>query len=100
MPNPVLFDTTLRDGAQMQGLALTADDKLRIAQKLDELGMQYIEGGWPGANPKDVEFFRRAPDALRLKHAKLVAFAMTRRAGTTAGKDPNLRTLVEARTPV
>jgi 2-isopropylmalate synthase len=96
----VLFDTTLRDGAQMEGLTLTADDKLRIAQKLDSLGLQYIEGGWPGSNPKDEEFFRRAPNELRLKHAKLVAFSSTRRAGTTPGKDPNVRMLVAAQTPV
>jgi 2-isopropylmalate synthase len=95
-----LFDTTLRDGAQMEGLTLTADDKLRIAQKLDELGLHYIEGGWPGANPKDEEFFARAPSELRLKHAKLVAFSSTRRAGTTPGRDPNVRALVAAATPV
>ncbi|HYZ93085.1 MAG TPA: citramalate synthase [Actinomycetota bacterium] len=96
----VLFDTTLRDGAQMEGLALTVDDKLRIAQKIDELGVQYIEGGWPGSNPKDEEFYARAPNELRLKHAKLVTFSSTRRAGTTAGKDPNLRITVGASTPV
>ncbi len=96
----VLFDTTLRDGAQMEGLTLTVDDKLRIAQKIDELGVQYIEGGWPGSNPKDEEFFARAPNELRLKHAKLVTFSSTRRAGTTPGKDPNLRITVGAATPV
>ncbi len=94
-----LFDTTLRDGAQMEGLTLTVDDKLRIAQKIDELGVQYIEGGWPGSNPKDEEFFARAPNELRLKHAKLVTFSSTRRAGITAGKDPNLRITVGANTP-
>ena len=96
----VLFDTTLRDGAQMEGLTLTVDDKLRIAQKIDELGVQYIEGGWPGSNPKDEEFFKRATSELRLKHAKLVTFSSTRRAGTTAGKDPNLRVTVGSGTPV
>jgi 2-isopropylmalate synthase len=95
----VLFDTTLRDGAQMEGLTLTVDDKLRIAQKIDELGVQYIEGGWPGSNPKDEEFFARAPKELRLKHAKLVTFSSTRRAGTTPGKDPNLRITIGASTP-
>jgi 2-isopropylmalate synthase len=84
----------------MEGLALTADDKLRIAQKVDELGVSYIEGGYPGSNPKDAEFFRRAPDALRLKHAKLVVFGSTRKAGTTPGRDETLRTLVQARVPV
>jgi 2-isopropylmalate synthase len=60
MSSLALFDTTLRDGAQMEGMTLSADDKLHIAQKIDELGFQYIEGGWPGSNPKDAEFFRRA----------------------------------------
>ena len=96
----VLFDTTLRDGAQMEGLTLTVDDKLRIAQKIDELGVQYIEGGWPGSNPKDEEFFARSHSELRLKHAKLVTFSSTRRAGTTPGKDANLRITVGANTPV
>ena len=96
----VLFDTTLRDGAQMEGLTLTVDDKLRIASKIDELGVQYIEGGWPGSNPKDEEFFARAPNELILKNAKLVTFSSTRRAGTTPGKDPNLRITVGAATPV
>ena len=84
----------------MEGLTLTVDDKLRIAQKIDELGVQYIEGGWPGSNPKDEEFFARAVSELRLKHAKLVTFSSTRRAGTTAGKDPNIRITVGANTPV
>jgi 2-isopropylmalate synthase len=95
-----LFDTTLRDGSQMEGLSLTVDDKLRIAAKIDELGIHYIEGGWPGSNPKDEEFFRRAPDELRLKNSRLVAFSSTRRANTTPGKDANLRTLVASGTPV
>ncbi len=97
--NLVLFDTTLRDGAQMEGLTLTVDDKLRIAQKIDELGVQYIEGGWPGSNPKDAEFFARAASELRLKNAKMVTFASTRRAGTTPGKDANLRITIGANTP-
>jgi 2-isopropylmalate synthase len=97
--NLVLFDTTLRDGAQMEGLTLSADDKLRIAQKIDELGVQYIEV-FAGSNPKDDEFFHRAPGELRLKHAKLVAFSSTRRAGTTAGKDPGVRSLVTTGVPV
>ena len=84
----------------MEGLTLTVDDKLRIAQKIDELGVQYIEGGWPGLNPKDAEFFARAHNELRLKHAKLVTFSSTRRAGTTPGKDANLRITVGAKTPV
>jgi 2-isopropylmalate synthase len=91
-----LYDTTLRDGAQMEGISLSVEDKLRIARKIDELGVHYIEGGWPGANPKDVEFFQRAPD-LHLR-ARLVAFGSTRRAGGEAGSDPTLSALVAAGT--
>lgn len=91
-----LYDTTLRDGAQMEGISLSVEDKLRIARKIDELGLHFIEGGWPGANPKDVEFFQRAPD-LHLR-AKLVAFGSTRRAGGEAESDPTLNALVEAGT--
>src|SRR5271157_1690013 len=69
-----IFDTTLRDGSQQEGLSLTVDDKLRVAEQLDHLGVAYIEGGWPGANPKDVEFFARARGELRLGSATLVAF--------------------------
>ncbi len=94
-----LYDTTLRDGTQMEGISLSADDKLKIARKLDELGVHYIEGGWPGSNPKDVEFFARAPE-LHLRNAKLAAFGSTRRAGGKAETDLNLKALVEARTPV
>ena len=75
-----LYDTTLRDGAQMEGLSLSVEDKLKIARKLDELGVHYIEGGWPGSNPKDAEFFVRA-QSLNLQHARLAAFGSTRRAG-------------------
>jgi 2-isopropylmalate synthase len=94
-----LYDTTLRDGTQMEGISLSAEDKLKIARKLDELGVHYIEGGWPGSNPKDAEFFVRAR-ALKLSHAKLAAFGSTRRAGGKADKDPNIRALIDARTPV
>src|SRR5208282_2963388 len=76
-----IFDTTLRDGSQQEGLSLTVDDKLRVAEQLDHLGVAYIEGGWPGANPKDAEFFARAPPELRLSTATLVAFGSTRRPG-------------------
>ena len=68
-----VYDTTLRDGAQQEGLSLSVEDKLAIAGHLDALGVGYIEGGWPGANPKDTEFFRRAGDELRLRHATLDA---------------------------
>jgi 2-isopropylmalate synthase len=93
-----LYDTTLRDGTQMEGISLSVEDKLKIARKLDEIGVHYIEGGWPGSNPKDAEFFSRAGE-LRLRHAKLAAFGSTRRAGGIADSDPNLKALVEARTP-
>ncbi len=94
-----LYDTTLRDGAQMEGMSLSVEDKLKIARKLDELGVHYIEGGWPGSNPKDAEFFVRA-QSLNLQHARLVAFGSTRRAGGDAASDANLRALLDARTPV
>ena len=94
-----LYDTTLRDGAQMEGLSLSVEDKLKIARKLDELGVHYIEGGWPGSNPKDAEFFVRA-QSLNLQNARLAAFGSTRRAGGDAATDPNLRALLDARTPV
>jgi len=94
-----LYDTTLRDGAQMEGLSLSVEDKLKIARKLDELGVHYIEGGWPGSNPKDAEFFVRAR-SLNLQHARLAAFGSTRRAGGDSATDANLRALLDARTPV
>ncbi|MEJ7796012.1 MAG: citramalate synthase [Nocardioides sp.] len=83
-----VYDTTLRDGAQQEGLNLSVADKLNIARHLDGLGVGYIEGGWPGANPKDTEFFRRAVDELDLRYAKLAAFGATRRAGGNAADDP------------
>ncbi|MDN4160547.1 citramalate synthase [Nocardioides abyssi] len=88
-----VYDTTLRDGAQQEGLNLSVADKLSIAAQLDELGVGYIEGGWPGANPKDTEFFRRAAHELDLKHARLAAFGATRRAGTRAADDPMVAAL-------
>ncbi|MGH9072995.1 MAG: citramalate synthase, partial [Acidimicrobiales bacterium] len=93
-----IYDTTLRDGSQQEGLSLTVDDKLRVAEQLDHLGVAYIEGGWPGANPKDEEFFRRARGELVLSTATLVAFGSTRRPGGQAGTDPTLRHLVRAGT--
>ncbi len=96
-----VFDTTLRDGAQQEGLRLSVADKLRIAALLDDLGVDYIEGGWPGANPNDTAFFAAAADGeLSLDHAELVAFGFTRRVGTTAAQDPMVQALVDARTPV
>ena len=95
-----IYDTTLRDGSQQEGISLTVDDKLRVAEQLDHLGVSYIEGGWPGANPKDEEFFTRAGKELRLKTATLVAFGSTRRPGGKAVTDETLRHLVEAGTEV
>src|SRR4051812_28346437 len=98
MPRAVeIFDTTLRDGSQREGVSLTVDDKLRIAEQLDHLGVHYIEGGWPGANPKDIEFFRRAvAGELRLTTSTLVAFGSTRRVKGKVDSDDTLRNLVEA----
>jgi 2-isopropylmalate synthase len=93
-----IYDTTLRDGSQQEGLSLTVDDKLRVAAQLDELGVAYIEGGWPGANPKDDEFFQRAPSELKLSTSTLVAFGATRRPGHTADTDETLRHVVKANT--
>jgi 2-isopropylmalate synthase len=95
-----VYDTSLRDGAQQQGLNLTVADKLVIARLLDGLGVGYIEGGWPGAIPKDTEFFRRARSELKLRHATLTAFGATRRADAVAADDPQVAALRDAETPV
>jgi 2-isopropylmalate synthase len=95
-----IFDTTLRDGSQQEGLSLSVDDKLRVAEQLDRLGVAYIEGGWPGANPKDDEFFVRAPRELSLSTSTLVAFGSTRRAGAKAASDETLARMLAAETPV
>src|SRR3954467_10774068 len=83
-----VYDTTLRDGAQQEGLNLSVADKLAIARQLDELGVGFIEGGWPGASPKETDSFARAPHELELRHARLTAFGATRRAGVRAADDP------------
>ena len=93
-----IYDTTLRDGAQLEGISLTVNDKLRIADELDELGVHYIEGGWPGANPKDIEFFERAGRELRFERSTLVAFGSTRRPKGKVDDDPTLRNLLDAGT--
>jgi len=95
-----VYDTTLRDGAQQEGLNLSVADKLTIASHLDELGVGFIEGGWPGANPKDTEFFARAATELELKNATLAAFGATRRAGGSAATDPLVRALLDSQAPV
>jgi 2-isopropylmalate synthase len=94
-----IYDTTLRDGTQREGLSLSCEDKLRIARRLDDLGVAFIEGGWPGSNPKDAEFFARA-QTLDLKHARVAAFGSTCRAGTLPQDDANIRALLDANTPV
>ncbi len=99
MKSVQLYDTTLRDGTQGEGFQLSMLDKLRIAQRLDAFGVDYIEGGWPGSNPKDIEFFQEAKK-LKLGHAKLAAFGSTRRADVKVEDDPQVRLLLEAETPV
>ncbi len=91
-----IFDTTLRDGLQREGVSLSVEDKLKVARQLDHLGVHYIEGGWPGANPKDEELFRRAPAELDLTTSTLVAFGSTRRAGANAEEDQVLLDLLKA----
>jgi 2-isopropylmalate synthase len=93
-----IYDTTLRDGSQLEGISLTVDDKLRIAEQLDWLGVDHIEAGWPGANPKDDELFQRAKTELQLETSTLVAFGMTRRVKGKVDSDDTLRHLVEAGT--
>ena len=98
-PAPVeVFDTTLRDGLQVEGVSATVEDKLRIAEQLDYLGVHYIEGGWPGANPKDIEFFQRAQRELQLTTSTMVAFGSTRRPKGKVDDDATLRNLIEAGT--
>ncbi len=95
-----VYDTTLRDGAQQEGLSLSVADKLAIAGHLDDLGVSFIEGGWPGASPKDTEFFRRAKNELTLRNATLTAFGSTRRPGLPVAADELVRALVEADTSI
>lgn len=95
-----IYDTTLRDGTQGEGVSLSCDDKLRIAQRLDDFGVAYIEGGWPGSNPKDMDFFRRVRKEVSLKTAKIAAFGSTCRAEIDPAEDPQIQLLVEAQTPV
>jgi 2-isopropylmalate synthase len=99
MTQIMLYDTTLRDGTQGEGISLSCNDKLKIAKKLDEFGVHYIEGGWPGSNPKDAEFFARQGE-LKLHQAKIAAFGSTRYKDTTCDRDANIQALVAANTPV
>ncbi len=98
-PEILIYDTTLRDGLGMEGLSLSLQDKLEITKKLDLLGVHYIEGGYPGSNPKDAEFFQLARD-LTLLNAKLVAFGSTRKPGGNASSDPAIRAVLDAGTEV
>jgi 2-isopropylmalate synthase len=97
--NVAIYDTTLRDGCQAYGFSLTVDDKLRVAERLDELGFAYVEGGWPGSNPRDEEFFARAKH-LPWRNSRLAAFGSTRKPYTAAADDANLRILLDAEAPV
>ncbi|MDD4879427.1 MAG: citramalate synthase [Candidatus Omnitrophica bacterium] len=97
MKDVKLYDTTLRDGAQTEGISYSVNDKLRIAEKLDDLGVHYIEGGWPGSNPKDMAFFKAAKK-LKLKNSEIVAFGSTRRANTAIGRDAIVRGLLDSGT--
>ncbi len=94
-----IYDTTLRDGTQSEGFNLSASDKVRIAQKLDDLGVAFIEGGWPGSNPKDAEFFERARD-MDWKHAKIAAFGSTCRVKGGPEDDANIKALLKSGAPV
>jgi 2-isopropylmalate synthase len=98
-PQVEIYDTTLRDGAQGEGINFSAVDKLRIAEKLDSFGVHYIEGGWPGSNPKDMEFFKQAAKR-KWKNAQIAAFSMTRRKGIAVEQDELMRLILEAKTPV
>lgn len=99
MSNISLYDTTLRDGTQGEGISLSADDKIKIAHRLDEFGVHYIEGGWPGSNPKDAEFFQRVRD-LSFQHAKIAAFGATLKKNKRPEDDVNIQMLLNAETPV
>ena len=98
-PAVELYDTTLRDGSQGEGINFSVADKLRIAERIDAFGIHYIEGGWPGSNPKDIEFFAQAK-RRKFKHAKLAAFGSTRKKATPVEHDDQVRLLIEAETPV
>jgi 2-isopropylmalate synthase len=98
-PQVEIYDTTLRDGSQGEGINFSVADKLRIAAKLDAFGVHYIEGGWPGSNPKDIEFFAQA-SKMKFKNARLAAFGSTRKKNTPVEQDDQVRLLLEANTPV
>ena len=99
MVQVLVYDTTLRDGTQREGISLSVEDKLKITQILDDLGVAYIEGGWPGSNPKDAAFFE-AVKTITLKHARIAAFGSTCRVGSQPADDDNIKALVDSETPV
>src|SRR5215469_11082743 len=94
-----IYDTTLRDGCQSEDVSLTIEDKLQIAERLDDLGISYIEGGWPGSNERDAAFFKEVK-RLKLRNARIAAFGATRRANVRAAADRNLQLMLSAETPV
>src|SRR6187397_386493 len=98
-PEIELYDTTLRDGTQGEGITFSVADKIRIAERLDAFGVHYIEGGWPGSNPRDIEFFEQAKHRT-FRRARLAAFGSTRRKETRVGQDDQVRLLLDAATPV
>src|SRR4051812_40563842 len=97
--NVAIYDTTLRDGTQREGISLSLADKLKVTRLLDNLGVTYIEGGWPGSNPKDVGYFEAVRE-VELKHARIAAFGSTCRKGSDPSTDPNIIALVDAHTSV
>jgi len=99
MVNVKLYDTTLRDGAQAEGISYSVIDKIRIAEELDKFGIHYIEGGWPGSNPKDREFFEKV-NKIALKNSEVVAFSMTRRPDTAAKQDNNIAAILKSKAQV
>ena len=99
MKDVLIYDTTLRDGCQAEDISFTLEDKLRIAAKLEELGVDYIEGGYPGSNPRDADFFKQVKK-LKLKNAKIASFGTTRKPGAKPSQDLNLKVLLDADTPV
>src|SRR5271167_4756385 len=98
-PEVEIYDTTLRDGSQGEGINFSVLDKLRIAERLDTFGVHFIEGGWPGSNPKDIEFFAKAKER-KFRRARLAAFGSTRRKSVKVAEDDQVRLLLEAETPV
>lgn len=94
----LIYDTTLRDGTQAEGISVSVEDKLRITEKLDSFGVDYIEAGWPGSNPKDMSYFNEVKK-LKLKHAKVVAFGSTKRASLKVEEDPQIQDLIKVETP-